>query len=165
MASKGKPGEVESVTFHNPQVLAQIHSLMEMVPLASDENASESIVERILAAEDWGEVNVGREATEVDSLAGARIVIDGIVRRKSTKDFGQDTYIAMFGHYAGSDDKFWFPVASAVVQVQLLKLWALDAYPVVGVYTVVRTSTGRDAHNLQILGAHYSPRTVPGDVE
>lgn len=133
---------------------AMFASMVTMVPDAEGD-ATESIVLAILNAKTWDELDDPWDSEKALELIDVEQRIDTIMRRPSSYTSGLGVFLVVKGKRMDSDEPIVWTSGSVSVVAQLVKAYALGAFPV---YAVLRRSerpsaNGYHPQHLEITGS------------
>lgn len=128
---------------------------MAMMIPTSEGNGAENIVLQILRATTWDELDNPWKTDKADEMIGIEVAIDSVTRHASSYADGLGIFLVIHGHEVKSGDEVYYTSGSVSVVAQLVRAYALGAFPL---YTVLRkadrpTEKGYYPHHLEILAS------------
>lgn len=129
-------------------------SMASMVP-TSEGDGADRIVWAILNATSWDELDKPWQTGSTDELIGVEIAVDSITRHASSYADGLGVFLVVHGHRVDTSDEVVYASGSASVVAQLVRAYALSAFPL---YTILRksdrpTERGYYPHHLEVLAS------------
>lgn len=91
----------------------------------------ESMIAQIANATDWQGVSLGGKIDKFSEVAESDVVVMSVRARPSEIKGGADIYLVVTGYTADDSVMFEAATSSMTVMLQLLKLHALGAFPIV----------------------------------
>lgn len=151
--SAEEPASTELATM-DPALAEQFAHMATMVP-SEDGSGYERILGAILSAASWDKLSDPWEATNAEELRGKRLRIDSIMRRPSSFEGGLGVFLVVKSVDTKNGEAFIWTTSSVAIVAQLVRAYALRAYPIIAEVVVSKRPTERGFYpqHLHIIGA------------
>ena len=147
--------DVATVPALSPELARRFADMAMLIPSETGD-ATENILEVILAAPSWEDLSAPWETSKVDKLAGRVLRIDSVVRRPS--DFKEGLGIFLVVRYVDvtTGEAGVFTTSSFSVVAQLVRAYAAGWLPLYASIIVAERATerGYKPHHLKVTGIH-----------
>jgi hypothetical protein len=132
---------------------------------SEDGGGIERIIEAILSADSWDQVDAPWDTTNVKLLEGKTLRINSITRRPSSFKGGLGIFLVVNATDIGTGEAMVITTGSVNVVAQLVRLYMLESLPVFVKWIVADrpTENGYYPHHLEIVGRDTKP-VVIGEV-
>jgi len=142
----------------SPETRALFLPMVMMVP-ESEGDGADRIVMAILGAKSWDELSDPWNSEKADSLNGVDIAIHTITRHVSSYAEGLGVFLVCHGRRQDTDEEFVFSTGSVSTVAQLVRAYALRAFPLWGrlVKSDRPTARGYYPMHLDIVASSAGP--------
>lgn len=123
-------------------LLEQVVEMVQQIPEGND-SGSFGILERLLAAESWQDLNKPWDGTSGRDLAGRRLMITSVKRMPSAYDAGPEIFLVVESTDTATGDKFTWTTSALAVIVQLAYAHLKNYLPMVAEITAAKKPTAR----------------------
>lgn len=123
-------------------LLAKVEELVRQIPLA-DDAGTWGILEKLLAADSWQDLNKPWQGTSGRELAGKRVMIRSVKARPSTIDAGPEIFLVAEGVNLATGEELTFTTSALAVLIQLATAHVKGWLPVVAEITAAAKPTAR----------------------
>lgn len=123
-------------------LLDQVVKMVRQIPL-KDDSASFGMLEKLLAADNWRDLNKPWEGTSGRELAGRRLLITDVGSRPSAFDAGPEIFLVVTSTDMTTGEEITWTTSALMVIVQLATAYVKGWLPIVAEVTAAAKPTAR----------------------
>jgi hypothetical protein len=145
--------DIATVSDMSPSTVQKFAQMATMIP-SEDGDAVENILQAILNAASWDQLDKPWEASGAAKLEGVVFRIDSVIRRPSRYRDGMGVFLVVHCLDGKTGETFTWTTSSAAVCAQLIVLYAKNWLPMWATVIVAEreTEAGYKPHHLHLYG-------------